>query len=195
MTQVLSWIPNKNYCHTFKLYPLPIQGKARGNHVYGLNRFVRDVFLLTPPPCCLPRLRCICAVLIVGLCSSSSFADAPVCGTDREELLGALKHETLQLKCEVDASPPAESFHWTFNSSGEQTELPAKLHSSEVSLLHPDRATSERLIILIIHHTCTVEQVSIFMRILCTVGYFVRFCTDNLKNTFDLKIRTEIFKN
>ncbi|KAL1403039.1 hypothetical protein pipiens_005833, partial [Culex pipiens pipiens] len=58
---------------------------------------------------------------------------APVCGTDREELLGALKHETLQLKCEVDASPPAESFHWTFNSSGEQTELPAKLHSSEVS--------------------------------------------------------------
>ncbi|XP_038122549.1 titin [Culex quinquefasciatus] len=59
---------------------------------------------------------------------------APVCGTDREELLGALKHETLQLKCEVDASPPAESFHWTFNSSGEQTELPAKLHSSETGL-------------------------------------------------------------
>lgn len=62
-----------------------------------------------------------------------SIADAPVCATDREELLGALKHETLQLKCEVDASPPAESFHWTFNSSGEQTELPARLHSSEVS--------------------------------------------------------------
>ncbi|XP_055618631.1 hemicentin-1 [Toxorhynchites rutilus septentrionalis] len=59
---------------------------------------------------------------------------APVCATDREELLGALKHETLQLKCEVDASPPAESFHWTFNSSGEQTELPARLHSSETGL-------------------------------------------------------------
>uniref|UniRef100_A0A182UA33 Ig-like domain-containing protein n=1 Tax=Anopheles melas TaxID=34690 RepID=A0A182UA33_9DIPT len=57
--------------------------------------------------------------------------DAPVCAVDREELLGALKHETLQLKCEVDASPPAESFHWTFNSSGEQTELPSRLHSSE----------------------------------------------------------------
>ncbi|XP_055586991.1 titin [Uranotaenia lowii] len=59
---------------------------------------------------------------------------APVCSTDREELLGALKHESLQLKCEVDASPPAESFHWTFNSSGEQTELPARLQSSETGL-------------------------------------------------------------
>lgn len=59
-------------------------------------------------------------------------ADAPVCAMDHDELLGALKHETLTLKCRVDASPPAETFHWTFNSSGEQTELPARLHSSEV---------------------------------------------------------------
>lgn len=59
--------------------------------------------------------------------------DAPICSTEHDELLGALKHETLALKCEVDASPPADSFHWTFNSSGEQTELPARLHSSEVS--------------------------------------------------------------
>lgn len=47
-------------------------------------------------------------------------------------VLGALKHEHLLLKCEVDSSPPATSFHWTFNSSGEQTEFPARLHSSEV---------------------------------------------------------------
>lgn len=46
--------------------------------------------------------------------------------------MGALKHETLALKCEVDASPPADSFHWTFNSSGEPTDLSAKLQSSEV---------------------------------------------------------------
>lgn len=59
-------------------------------------------------------------------------SDAPVCGSAQEELLGALKHETLTLKCEVDASPPADSFHWTFNSSGEPTDLPARLHSSEV---------------------------------------------------------------
>ncbi|KAG4077787.1 hypothetical protein HA402_011216 [Bradysia odoriphaga] len=56
---------------------------------------------------------------------------APICTTFQNELLGALKHETLSLKCEVDASPPAESFHWTFNSSGEQTELPSRLHSRE----------------------------------------------------------------
>lgn len=61
-----------------------------------------------------------------------SIADAPICSTIHEELLGALKHETLTLKCEVDASPPADSFHWTFNSSGEPTDLPARLHSSEV---------------------------------------------------------------
>lgn len=59
-------------------------------------------------------------------------SDAPVCATSHEELLGALKHETLTLKCEVDASPPAESFQWTFNSSGEPTDLTSKLHSSEV---------------------------------------------------------------
>ncbi|XP_059613324.1 neural cell adhesion molecule 2 isoform X1 [Phlebotomus argentipes] len=59
---------------------------------------------------------------------------APICAVEHEEVLGALKHETLTLKCEVDASPPAESFHWTFNSSGEQTELPSRLHSSETGL-------------------------------------------------------------
>ncbi|XP_055848284.1 hemicentin-2 [Episyrphus balteatus] len=56
---------------------------------------------------------------------------APICSMEHEELLGALKHETLMLKCEVDSSPPADSYHWTFNSSGEQTELPARLHSTE----------------------------------------------------------------
>ncbi|KAJ6637898.1 Nephrin, partial [Pseudolycoriella hygida] len=56
---------------------------------------------------------------------------APVCSTIHDELFGALKHETLSLKCEVDASPPADSFHWTFNSSGEPTELPSRLHTSE----------------------------------------------------------------
>lgn len=56
---------------------------------------------------------------------------APVCANEREELMGALKHETLQLKCEVESSPPAEAFHWTFNSSGEQTELTSQLQTTE----------------------------------------------------------------
>ncbi|TDG44787.1 hypothetical protein AWZ03_008761 [Drosophila navojoa] len=59
---------------------------------------------------------------------------APICAIDHEQLLGALKHETLALKCEVDSSPPADSFQWTFNSSGEQTELPARLHTSETGM-------------------------------------------------------------
>lgn len=51
----------------------------------------------------------------------------------RDELIGALKNEVVSLKCDVDASPPADSYHWTFNSSGEQTELQqSKIHSSEV---------------------------------------------------------------
>lgn len=65
---------------------------------------------------------------------SQTFKDAPVCSTFHDELLGALKHETLSLICEVDASPSADSFHWTFNSSGEQTELPSRLYTSEVKL-------------------------------------------------------------
>lgn len=56
---------------------------------------------------------------------------APVCMSDREELLGALKHETLHLKCEVESSPPAEIFQWTFNSSGEQTELNSQLQTTD----------------------------------------------------------------
>ena len=59
--------------------------------------------------------------------------DAPVCTNGQSEVVGALKHETIMLKCEVDSSPPATSFHWTFNSSGEQTELLNRLQSTEVT--------------------------------------------------------------
>jgi hypothetical protein len=47
-----------------------------------------------------------------------------MCKDDREELLGALKHETVALKCEVDANPSAVSFRWTFNNSGDLAEVP-----------------------------------------------------------------------
>ncbi|CAB3252849.1 unnamed protein product [Arctia plantaginis] len=56
---------------------------------------------------------------------------APVCAERRDgELFGALKQETVSLHCSVDANPALVSFHWTFNNSGEQTELPPKLYSS-----------------------------------------------------------------
>lgn len=57
-----------------------------------------------------------------------------MCRDQREELFGALKHETVQLRCEVDANPPLVNFHWTFNNSGEQTEVAARLYSSEGSV-------------------------------------------------------------
>lgn len=57
-----------------------------------------------------------------------SFLDAPVCAERRDgELFGALKHETVSLHCAVDANPELVSFHWTFNNSGEQVEIPPRL--------------------------------------------------------------------
>ncbi|XP_063627547.1 hemicentin-1 isoform X1 [Cydia splendana] len=56
---------------------------------------------------------------------------APVCAQQRDgELFGALKHETVSLHCSVDANPAVTSFHWTFNNSGEQTDLAPKLFNS-----------------------------------------------------------------
>lgn len=58
---------------------------------------------------------------------------APVCANKQREVMGASKHETMMINCQVDAYPPANSFHWTFNSSAKPSdELPTTLHSSEV---------------------------------------------------------------
>ncbi|XP_053614105.1 protein turtle-like [Plodia interpunctella] len=55
---------------------------------------------------------------------------APMCKTPNEgEVYGALKHETVQLLCTVDSSPPPTSFTWIFNSSGEQSEISSSLHN------------------------------------------------------------------
>lgn len=40
-----------------------------------------------------------------------------------EQLHGALKHETISLACEVEASPTLVTFRWTFNSSGDLSEI------------------------------------------------------------------------
>lgn len=63
----------------------------------------------------------------------SFILDAPVCVQEREELYGALKQETVQLRCQVDANPAPVSFQWTFNNSGDQTELPSARYTSEQS--------------------------------------------------------------
>lgn len=54
----------------------------------------------------------------------------PTCKDDREELYGALKHETVLLRCEVDANPPFVTFHWTFNNSGDLTVVAASQYTS-----------------------------------------------------------------
>lgn len=42
--------------------------------------------------------------------------------------MGALKQETLLLKCAVDASPSPTSFQWTFHPNGEHSEQPTRLN-------------------------------------------------------------------
>ncbi|XP_043272442.1 hemicentin-2-like [Venturia canescens] len=48
-----------------------------------------------------------------------------------EQLHGALKHETVSLTCEVEASPTLVTFRWTFNSSGDLEDIPATDYTSE----------------------------------------------------------------
>jgi len=59
-----------------------------------------------------------------------------VCREDREELYGALKHETVALRCEVDANPPPVVFHWTFNNSGDLNEVPVHRFVSSGTISH-----------------------------------------------------------
>ncbi|XP_076283532.1 hemicentin-1 isoform X1 [Lasioglossum baleicum] len=55
-----------------------------------------------------------------------------------EEIHGASKHETISLVCEVEANPTSISFQWTFNSSGDLTDIPSTKFTNE--------GTSSRLI-------------------------------------------------
>lgn len=48
-----------------------------------------------------------------------------------EEVHGALKHETISLVCEVEASPTTVTFHWTFNNSGDLTDVPSTKFTSQ----------------------------------------------------------------
>ncbi|XP_050294680.1 hemicentin-1 isoform X2 [Anthonomus grandis grandis] len=58
---------------------------------------------------------------------------APVCIQEREEVYGALKQETVTLRCRVDANPPVDAFHWTFNNSGDQTDVSTEKYTNEVT--------------------------------------------------------------
>ncbi|XP_072930220.1 neural cell adhesion molecule 1-A-like [Epargyreus clarus] len=56
---------------------------------------------------------------------------APICSTSHDgQVYGAMKQEIILLHCVVDSNPPPSTFLWTFNSSGEYTELPPSSYTS-----------------------------------------------------------------
>ncbi|CAH1393936.1 unnamed protein product [Nezara viridula] len=48
---------------------------------------------------------------------------SPSCKFDRVMVVGASRAESLDIPCQVDADPPATSFRWKFNNSGETLEV------------------------------------------------------------------------
>ncbi|XP_076758356.1 nephrin isoform X2 [Xylocopa sonorina] len=48
-----------------------------------------------------------------------------------ERVQGASKHETISLVCEVEASPTSVTFYWTFNTTGDLTDIPSTKYSNE----------------------------------------------------------------
>jgi len=47
--------------------------------------------------------------------------------------MGALKHETVMVRCEVDANPPIVTFSWTFNNSGDVADVPYSKITSDAT--------------------------------------------------------------
>lgn len=56
--------------------------------------------------------------------------DAPTCKQDRILVVGASRSENLDIVCEVDADPPARSFRWKFNNSGETLNVGPERYSA-----------------------------------------------------------------
>lgn len=62
------------------------------------------------------------------------FAVAPVCRKPGLVAVGAAREESLVIPCEVDADPPARSFKWKFNNSGETQDVMAQRYTSNGSV-------------------------------------------------------------
>ncbi|XP_015518297.1 hemicentin-1 isoform X3 [Neodiprion lecontei] len=70
---------------------------------------------------------------------------APVCKEGKaENVVGALKQETVSLVCNVESRPPPLTFHWTFNNSGELVEVAQPKHVNVQSPGTPSIAESLR---------------------------------------------------
>ncbi|XP_024082683.1 hemicentin-1 [Cimex lectularius] len=55
---------------------------------------------------------------------------SPTCRNDRVMIVGASRAESLDIQCQVDADPPARSFKWKFNNSGETFDVGSERFSS-----------------------------------------------------------------
>ncbi|KAG8222031.1 hypothetical protein J437_LFUL002793, partial [Ladona fulva] len=58
---------------------------------------------------------------------------APVCRHEKILVVGASRHERVDISCEVEADPPATSFRWKFNNSGETMDVSPVQFSSNGS--------------------------------------------------------------
>ncbi|KAH6919422.1 hypothetical protein HPB50_029591 [Hyalomma asiaticum] len=58
-------------------------------------------------------------------------ADAPVCKEDQKHIYGVSRHESVSVRCELEADPADVTFHWRFNSSssGKRLELASYSHA------------------------------------------------------------------
>ncbi|CAL7951233.1 unnamed protein product [Xylocopa violacea] len=64
--------------------------------------------------------------------NATSPSSSPASSYDaHERVQGASKHETISLVCEVEASPTSVTFYWTFNTSGDLTDIPSTKYSNE----------------------------------------------------------------
>lgn len=55
-----------------------------------------------------------------------SVADAPTCRYDRIVVVGASRGESVDIACEIESDPPAKSYRWKFNNSGETLDVAAE---------------------------------------------------------------------
>jgi hypothetical protein len=63
-------------------------------------------------------------------CPNSCVADAPTCRQERILVVGASRAESLDIACEVETDPPARSFKWKFNNSGETLEVSPEMFAA-----------------------------------------------------------------
>lgn len=69
---------------------------------------------------------------------SFEFADAPVCKSERSEVVGVSKGERVSIKCELDSDPEDVSFRWDLASSGQMVQVPPSRYTMKgaSSILH-----------------------------------------------------------